>query len=176
MTHLEDGHRAFAQPIRTGVFALGILLFAGAGSGGLIVVGVVELVSVAAVSAYLLWAQYRWTVPFQFTLSLKQPLYLIREGAAIGLSNALWAFMLYTPVIMLASLITADLRFNRLETTRALLDNLAAPIFWLADIPARLGEWGSDRVQSRAALLEENERLQREHLVLPAADRTRSCT
>ena len=95
---------AFAQPIRTGVFALGILLFAGAGSGGLIVVGVVELVSVAAVSAYLLWAQYRWTVPFQFTLSLKQPLYLIREGAAIGLSNALWAFMLYTPVIMLASL------------------------------------------------------------------------
>lgn len=95
---------AFAQPTRTGVFALGVLLFAGAGSG-LIVVGVVEIVSVAAVSAYLIWAQYRWTVPFQFTLSLKKPLYLIREGAAIGLSNALWAFMLYTPVIMLTSLV-----------------------------------------------------------------------
>lgn len=69
-------------------------------------------------------------------------------------------------VILLASLITADLRFNSLETTRALLDNLAAPVFWLADIPARLSEWGANRVQSRSELLEENERLQREHLVL----------
>ena len=64
------------------------------------------------------------------------------------------------------ALITADLRFNQLETTRAMLDTVASPIYWLADIPTRIGDWGDEHIQSRARLLENNERLRRENLVL----------
>jgi rod shape-determining protein MreC len=63
-------------------------------------------------------------------------------------------------------LIIADLRFNRLETTRALLDAAATPIYWLADVPTRIGDWSDANIRSRAELLEENERLRRENLVL----------
>ena len=68
--------------------------------------------------------------------------------------------------LAVVSLITADLRFNRLETTRSLLDTLAAPIYWVADLPTRLGDWSEEHLQSRAQLLQENERLRRENLVL----------
>lgn len=68
--------------------------------------------------------------------------------------------------VLVVSLITADLRFNSLETTRALLDTVLAPIYWVADLPSRLSEWGDEHVRSRAQLLEENERLDRENLVL----------
>jgi rod shape-determining protein MreC len=63
-------------------------------------------------------------------------------------------------------LITADLRFNRMETTRSLLDTMATPIYWLADIPTRLGDWSEIHVQSRSQLLENNERLLQKNLVL----------
>ena len=66
----------------------------------------------------------------------------------------------------MTSLITADLRFNRLDTTRALLDTLAAPDYWLADLPSRIADWGDAHINSRAQLLEDNERLSRENLVL----------
>ena len=68
-------------------------------------------------------------------------------------------------------LIIADLRFNRLETTRSLLDTVAAPIYWLADIPTRIGAWSEEHIQSRAELLEENERLQAEGLIPATGDR-----
>ncbi len=67
---------------------------------------------------------------------------------------------------MVTSLITADLRFNRLDTTRALVDTIAAPVYWLADMPSRIGDWGDAHINSRAQLLEDNERLRRENLVL----------
>jgi rod shape-determining protein MreC len=63
-------------------------------------------------------------------------------------------------------LIVADLRFNALTATRAMLDTVATPIYWVADIPARLGSWGDDNLRSRADLLEENQRLHRENLIL----------
>jgi rod shape-determining protein MreC len=68
--------------------------------------------------------------------------------------------------VLVISLIVADLRFNSLETTRSLLETLAAPVFWLADLPTRLGDWGDENIRSRSQLLEDNERLQRENLVL----------
>lgn len=67
---------------------------------------------------------------------------------------------------MVVGLITADLRFNALQTTRSVLDTIGAPVYWVADLPARLGIWGNSQVRSRAELLEENERLGRENLVL----------
>ena len=67
---------------------------------------------------------------------------------------------------MVLILITADLRYNSLQSTRSALDILGAPIYWVADLPLRLRDWGEEHVQSRAQLLEENERLSRENLVL----------
>ena len=67
---------------------------------------------------------------------------------------------------MVVVLIAADLHFNALERGRAVLDTLATPIYWIADIPSRMADWGSTQVQSRSELLEENERLVRENLVL----------
>lgn len=67
---------------------------------------------------------------------------------------------------MVLSLITADLRYKRMETTRSVLDMLGTPIYWLADLPLRLRDWGEVHVQSRAQMLEESERLTRENLIL----------
>ncbi len=60
----------------------------------------------------------------------------------------------------------ADLRFNRLETTRSLLDALGAPVYWVADLPLRFRDWTDKYLHSPLALVEENERLTRENLVL----------
>lgn len=58
------------------------------------------------------------------------------------------------------------MRFNSLDKTRATLEALASPVYWLADRPGRLLEWGETNLQSRGDLLENNQRLQRENLVL----------
>lgn len=42
----------------------------------------------------------------------------------------------------------------------------AAPVYWVADLPTRLGDWGDTRLASRSELLEQKERLERENLVL----------
>ncbi len=67
---------------------------------------------------------------------------------------------------MVVCLITADLRFNSLAQTRAVLDNLAAPVTWIADIPASLGAWRDTHIRARRQLLEDNQRLHRENLLL----------
>ncbi len=68
--------------------------------------------------------------------------------------------------VIVVGLIVADLHYNKLQTARAMLDTLASPIFWIANLPTRLGEWSTTHIQSRSQLLEENERLRRENLVL----------
>ncbi len=69
-------------------------------------------------------------------------------------------------MLVIVGLILADLRFNRLDTTRAVLDTMMSPVYWLADIPSRIGNWTDEHIRSRSQLLEDNERLQRENLVL----------
>ena len=69
-------------------------------------------------------------------------------------------------IFVILSLITADLRYHGLATTRSVLDTLGAPIYWLADLPLRLRDWSEVQLQSREEMLEENERLNRENLVL----------
>ena len=68
--------------------------------------------------------------------------------------------------VIVVGLIVADLHYNKLQAARAMLDTLASPIFWIANLPTRLGEWSTTHIQSRSQLLEENERLRRENLVL----------
>lgn len=67
--------------------------------------------------------------------------------------------------MLVVVLIFADLRFRKLETTRSVLDTLATPIYWIADLPTRLGDWSDTHIQSRGDLLAENERLRRENLL-----------
>jgi rod shape-determining protein MreC len=69
-------------------------------------------------------------------------------------------------ILVVVGLLTADLRYNNLQTGRAVLDTVASPIFWVANLPPRFFEWTRTHVQSRTQLLEENERLQRESLIL----------
>ncbi|MEH6580368.1 MAG: rod shape-determining protein MreC [Halioglobus sp.] len=81
------------------------------------------------------------------------------EQSSLGLRALLSA-------LIVAGLITADYRYNSLETTRSLMDRLAAPIYWVADIPTRVLGWGNTNIQSRSQLLDENEKLSRENLIL----------
>lgn len=92
-----------------------------------------------------------------------------RQGAAIKplfVKESTLGLRVALASAVVIGLITADLRFNNLENGRALLQNAAAPIFWVADLPSRLAGWTDTRLQSRSQLLEDNERLQRESLVL----------
>lgn len=62
--------------------------------------------------------------------------------------------------------IAADYRFKWFEPVHGSLSVLATPFYWLADIPARLSNWGGDTLVSRGALVAENQRLRNESLVL----------
>jgi rod shape-determining protein MreC len=68
--------------------------------------------------------------------------------------------------LIVIGLITADLRYNGMDTTRAALDNVLTPVYWVADIPSRIDVWLDEHLRSRGALQEENERLRREQLLL----------
>jgi len=68
--------------------------------------------------------------------------------------------------LAVVGLITADLQYNSLATTRSVLDRVVTPLYWIADIPVRLLDWGDTNIQSRGQLLDDNERLGRENLIL----------
>lgn len=67
---------------------------------------------------------------------------------------------------VIVALIVADLQFNNLERVRALLQTAMVPVYWVADLPSRVADWGSGTLQTRSSLVEENDRLRRENLVL----------
>lgn len=68
--------------------------------------------------------------------------------------------------MVVLALIVADLRYNRLGYARGTLDTLLTPIYWIADLPTRVGQWQETHIQSRDDLLQETERLRRENLVM----------
>lgn len=63
-------------------------------------------------------------------------------------------------------MLIADMRYNKLETVRSVIDTLLVPVYWVADIPSALGVWRDTTITSRSRLLENNARLSRENLVL----------
>jgi rod shape-determining protein MreC len=69
-------------------------------------------------------------------------------------------------MLLIAGLLVADLRYSKLETARSLLDTMLVPVYFVAGIPAALGEWQDTTFTSRSRLQDENERLRRENLVL----------
>lgn len=63
-------------------------------------------------------------------------------------------------------LLLSDLKYNNLGPVRAALDTAATPLYWIASLPARMGDWSDANIRLRSTLIEDNERLQRESLVL----------
>jgi len=61
-----------------------------------------------------------------------------------------------------------DHRFHMLGPGRSLLTLVATPFYWIADLPARLGNWGDHALVSRGRLAEDNASLRAENLVLKA--------
>lgn len=76
-------------------------------------------------------------------------------GLRIGLASAI-----------VAGLLLADLKYDYLGAVRSALDTAATPLYWVASLPGRVGDWTDANIRSRSTLLEDNERLQRENLVL----------
>jgi O-antigen/teichoic acid export membrane protein len=95
------GPVAIAQTIRVGVFAVGVIALV-AGSADLNRVGVLEIVSVAAATAYLLWIQRRTIAPIRMRFMWRELLALGREGVSIGAAAVVWALIQYAPLVMLA--------------------------------------------------------------------------
>lgn len=68
--------------------------------------------------------------------------------------------------ILALAIIFADLRFNDLAASRAMLSAISLPFYWLTDLPERLSEWGEENIQSRSSFQEENGHLRTEALLL----------
>ncbi|HEY2970736.1 MAG TPA: oligosaccharide flippase family protein [Casimicrobiaceae bacterium] len=92
---------AFAQTIRVAVFAVGVVAFV-AGSADVNLIGVMEIVSVAAATLYLLSMQRREIAPLKLRFAWRDMLSLVREGSSIGAAAIVWALIQYAPLMMLA--------------------------------------------------------------------------
>lgn len=95
---------AVAQPLRGAAFAA-IVIATVASSHDVIWVGIAELAAAALMTAYYVATQRALGVPFRWREISGRTLYYLREGLSIGLSNMLWAFMLYAPMFLLVALV-----------------------------------------------------------------------
>ena len=69
-------------------------------------------------------------------------------------------------VVLGLVLLSADFRFNNFAFSRGAMSAVTLPFYWLADLPARLGDWGKETLVTRSTLLEDNGRLRTESLIL----------
>jgi len=67
-------------------------------------------------------------------------------------------------VVLSVAVMFADSRFDYLDRVRYSLGFLTAPVYWVADFPARVSYWIDDVFVSHGDLIEENERLREELL------------
>lgn len=67
-------------------------------------------------------------------------------------------------VVLSVAVMFADSRFDYLDRVRYSLGFLTAPVYWVADTPARISYWIDDVFVSHGDLIEENERLREELL------------
>ncbi len=71
-------------------------------------------------------------------------------------------------VLLSATLMVADHRFNQLEQVRGFLSGAIAPLRYAVDLPSRFLGWSSDQVRSHEELVERVNALERENLRLRA--------
>lgn len=67
-------------------------------------------------------------------------------------------------VVLSVAVMFADNRFDYLDRVRFSIGFLTAPVYWVADTPARISFWFDDVFVSHGDLIEENERLREELL------------
>ncbi|WP_171208281.1 MULTISPECIES: oligosaccharide flippase family protein [unclassified Ruegeria] len=94
---------ALARPIRSLGFAAGVFLLVHPGTS-IATVGWIECVTLLLVSVYYIAGQYYLGLPFRTGWPIRESLTFLKTGAAVGLSNMLWAFMLYAPMMLLSVL------------------------------------------------------------------------
>jgi O-antigen/teichoic acid export membrane protein len=95
---------ARAQIVRAGVFTALVWVWVRSPLD-VVAVGWAEIASVAALTAYCIYIQHTRITPFRWTGPLDGSPSLMRESAAAGLTNALWAMSQYAPLIMIGALI-----------------------------------------------------------------------
>ncbi|MCW4151611.1 rod shape-determining protein MreC [Halomonas sp. 18H] len=64
------------------------------------------------------------------------------------------------------ALMVADLRFSRMDSVRAQLSTLVAPVQWVVSLPSDLLNWGALVLSDQRELVEENRRLREQVLSL----------
>ncbi len=94
---------ALAQILRTGSFAALVFLLVG-GPEDLILVGVIEVASVALWIGFYLWSQVRAGLSLRLSAPWADLGRLLREAAPLGANAVLWGVTLYLPQILLGSL------------------------------------------------------------------------
>ncbi len=97
------GQIVAAQTIRVMVFAIGVIALVW-GEKQLNLVGVMEIVSVAAATLFMMVLQQRSIAPVATSFNLKDLYGLGREGISIGAAAIVWAMIQYAPLMMLANL------------------------------------------------------------------------
>ncbi len=65
-------------------------------------------------------------------------------------------------------LLTLDVYTTLLKPVRGYLEELAYPIYWLADLPGRIADWGDDTTRSRSDLEQELDQLRTRFLIYQA--------
>ncbi|MDR5859636.1 rod shape-determining protein MreC [Halomonas eurihalina] len=68
--------------------------------------------------------------------------------------------------ILAITLMFVDLRFTRMETVRAQLSTLVAPVQWVVSLPSDVLNWGALALSEQRALVDENRRLREQILTL----------
>jgi O-antigen/teichoic acid export membrane protein len=94
---------ALAQMLKTGSFAALVFLLVG-GPEDLILVGAIEVASVAIWIGFYLSSQVRAGISLRLSAPLADLGRLLREAAPLGANAVLWGVTLYLPLILLGSL------------------------------------------------------------------------
>lgn len=76
------------------------------------------------------------------------------------------SYRLLIALVLAIVMIVLDQRTPWAAPIRHVLGYLTAPVHYLAHLPVDSGEWISEQTQSRSSLMEENQRLQRQALIL----------
>ena len=96
-------HIVATQIIRVVVFAAGAIFFIDQDTP-LVAVGIIEFLSVACATAYMMVVQHFLLVPLAIRFSFVKLGSLAREGIPIGLGAICWAMTQYAPMFMLATM------------------------------------------------------------------------
>ncbi len=95
---------ATAQVIRSGIFAALVWSLV-RGPGDLVAVGWAEIGAVGALTVYCVYIQHTRITALRLKGSLRGFWALIKESAAAGASNSVWAMSQYAPLLMIATTI-----------------------------------------------------------------------